>query len=214
MAPDMPRPDQLDAAVLDPALPPDRIRELARAAAAAGVAGVRVHGGALESLGPGEWGRVRLGAVAGWPLGKQHVLVKAAEARLAVAHGAVDVAVVADPAAAAEPGGMRLLGELAAMREAVAAPMQLTVVLSPGHDDGAPELAARAGADAVGLRTADPAEVAALAGRLRAAGAGGVGIIAMPPEDGPEGMAGETADAAALLAAGAHVVQVPVDRLA
>ena len=39
MAPDMPRPDQLDAAVLDPALPPDRIRELARAAAAAGVTG-------------------------------------------------------------------------------------------------------------------------------------------------------------------------------
>ncbi|WP_448851685.1 hypothetical protein [Corynebacterium sp. 335C] len=205
MAPVTPSPDRIDAAVFDPMAPPDRVRAEVEAAVAAGAAGVRVHGGALEALAHVDRGRTRLGSVAGWPEGKNHVLVKAAEARLAVAHGAVDVAVVVDPAAAAEPGGARLLGELAALREAVAPPVQLTVVLGPGHDAGAPALAARAGADAVALRGASPASVAELAARLRSAGADRVGVVALPERDDVP-LGGLVPD---LLAAGAHVVQAP-----
>lgn len=69
---------------------------------------------------------VRAAAVVGFPTGRHHTLVKAAEARLAVAGGAEEVWLVPDPA---EQDGNVLLAEIVAVREAVPSPVVLGVVV-------------------------------------------------------------------------------------
>lgn len=64
---------------------------------------------------------------AGYPTGKHHSLVKAAEARLAVQFGATEVAIVPDLAAVADSSAF--MSELISIREAVPRPAKLSVVL-------------------------------------------------------------------------------------
>lgn len=65
-------------------------------------------------------------AVVGFPTGRHHSLVKAAEARLTVAQGAEEVWLTPD--AAIDDANM-LLAEFVAVREAVPSPVQLAVIL-------------------------------------------------------------------------------------
>lgn len=69
---------------------------------------------------------VRVVSVAGFPTGRHHRLVKAAEARLAVQSGASEVWIATDPAAREYN---HLLSDFAAFREAVPAPAQLGLVI-------------------------------------------------------------------------------------
>ncbi|MFC3849261.1 2-deoxyribose-5-phosphate aldolase [Corynebacterium hansenii] len=224
-----------DVAVLDPELPAAVVRSAVAAAAGAGCAGVRLLPAMLDQLGEGGAGRLRLGAVCGFPTGRSHVLVKAAEARLAAEHGAHDVAVVVDRAAVAAGDANAVLSEVVALRGAVAAPTQLTIVVEAGlHASGVLDddtfdaiigAIAAGGADAVATSTgwARPGGggAAAAAGaeqilRIRAA-APGLGIIAVvhgeavdvKTVDGEAGEASASSSdrAGELLAAGAHVVQ-------
>lgn len=72
-------------------------------------------------------------AVVGFPTGRHHSLVKAAEARLAVAEGAEEVWLTPD--AAVDDANM-LLAEFVAVREAVPSPVQLAVILeTPGRNE-------------------------------------------------------------------------------
>ncbi|MDO5730898.1 2-deoxyribose-5-phosphate aldolase [Corynebacterium sphenisci] len=221
-------PDRVDLALLDPAAPATDLAAAAARAAAAGCAGVRVPTAALGPVAAalraaGADPAPRLGAVAGFPLGRSDLLVTAAEARLAAERGAGDVAFVADPAATAAGDASAVLAQTVALREAVVAPVQLTVVLETGLlADGAAAgeaLAAVAaaavagGADALATGTGwhpagvgGPAQLRILARAVAEAGAAGrVGLIAV--REGGRGPVAGAPGAAELLAAGAHVVQ-------
>ena len=67
--------------------------------------------------------------VCGFPSGKHHVLVKAAEARLAVQFGASEIDMVVDIAAAQAGDSNALISEIATVREAVPHPVVLKVIL-------------------------------------------------------------------------------------
>lgn len=234
-----------DLAILDPELPPAAVREAVAAAARAGCAGVRLlpamldqlsDAGAAADAGAGA-GRsrseltrgLRVGVVCGYPTGRSHILVKAAEARLAAEHGAHDVAVVLDRAAVAAGDVNAVLSEVVALRGAVAAPTQLTAVIEGAvHAEGLIDDAtfddlvgaiAAGGADAIATATGVRAGAAPGAGqilRIRAAAPGlgviaviggggdGVGELGEPDEPGEP----DALDAGAALAAGAHVVQI------
>lgn len=214
----------LDVALLSPEIPTAKVAERAMELAAAGVAGVRVHPAAVSSVvalleqmrevSPD--GRApRIGTVAGFPAGRSHVLVKAAEARLAADSGAQDIAVVVDPSLIATGDDSGVLMEMAALREAVSAPVQLTAVVETGlHASGlidasvltaVIEAISRTGVDAVatasGFHTVGDGgvrEVELVAGSVRP----GTGVIAVVrDEENP-------ASVQDLLGAGAHVVQV------
>ncbi|WP_051259945.1 hypothetical protein [Corynebacterium sputi] len=216
--------NRLDVALLDPEMPTAQVAERALELAVEGVAGVRVHPAAVASVvalleqmrevSPD--GRApRIGTVAGFPAGRSHVLVKAAEARLAADSGAQDIAVVVDPSLIATGDASGVLMEVAALREAVSAPVQLTAVVETGlHASGlidAPTLSSiiqatsTAGVEAVAtasgfhvLGDGGAREVELVAGAVRA----GTGVIAVVRE------AENPATVQDLLGAGAHVVQV------
>lgn len=63
-------------------------------------------------------------AVAGWPTGRHHSVIKAAEARLAAETGAGEVWLAVD----GELDGTALLADIVAVRQAVAAPGRLGLV--------------------------------------------------------------------------------------
>lgn len=228
----------VDAAILDPGLTADEVRAAVTAAAEAGCAGVRLHPPMLDQLGPGGGAAagLRMGVVCGFPTGRSHILVKAAEARLAAERGAHDVAVVLDRAAVAAGDANAVLSEVVALRGAVTAPTQLTVVVETAlHASGRIDDAAfgaiigavaAGGADAIATATgwhpdgvggpeqirriAAAAGAAAGAGARAVAGHAGIGIIAVIDGGGP-GPADDDASAARAaeaVAAGAHVVQL------
>lgn len=227
---------RVDAAVLEPWCSAAEVRARVSAAAAAGCAGVRLHSGMLPQV--GEWpAGLRRGVVCGFPTGRSHVLVKAAEARFAVDQGAHDVAVVLDAGAVAAGDVNAVLSEVVALRGAVATPAQLTVVLEVGlhaagklSDDVFDALVgaiAAGGADVVATATGwspwgvgGPEQI-----RRIAAAAPGLGVIAVVDGGaGATGIAGAGAGAASggdaaagdaavpsaadLVAAGAHAVQL------
>lgn len=66
---------------------------------------------------------------AGYPSGKQHPLVKGAEARLAIQSGAAGVAAILDPSSVLAPEDTALLGELIGLRASVPEPAGLYAVL-------------------------------------------------------------------------------------
>lgn len=226
----------VDAAILDPELTADEVRAAVAAAAEAGCAGVRLHPPMLDQLGPGGSAAagLRVGVVCGFPTGRSHILVKAAEARLAAERGAHDVAVVLDRAAVAAGDANAVLSEVVALRGAVTAPTQLTVVVesalhaSGRIDDDAFDAiigaVAAGGADAIATATGwhpdgvgGPEQIrriaaaaGAAAGPGAGAGSGSIGIIAVIGGGGP-GPADDDASAARAaeaMAAGAHVVQL------
>lgn len=181
------------------------VRRALQSARQQGIAGIAVP---PSLLGAAEGAEVNVTTLAGFPTGKHHTLVKAAEARLAVQFGVAEVGVVVDPVIARNDTNA-LLAELVAIREAVPHPAGLAVVIEAALLDDA-QLAAFAhtvrvaGADRIIVGTgyhhlggADPADVAVLA----TVGAGhplGLGA-----------MAESAADTEELLAAGADRVIVP-----
>lgn len=103
-------------------------------------------------------GELRVAVVAGFPSGKHHPLVKASEARLAVAGGADEVDMVIDIANALAEDGNALIAEIVAVREAVPSPVVLKVILESALLDEhqlrtACRAAAAAGADYVKTST-------------------------------------------------------------
>ncbi len=72
---------------------------------------------------------LRIATVAGFPSGKHHSLIKATEARFAIEHGAEEIDVVIDIAAAQAEDFNALLSELMTVREAVPQPAVLKVIL-------------------------------------------------------------------------------------
>lgn len=150
-------------------------------------------------------------AVAGFPTGKHHTLVKAAEARLAVQYGAAEVGVAVDPVVARTDTNA-LLAEIVAVREAVPHPAGLSIIIEASLLDDAQlatlaETVRLAGADRIIVGTgyhhlgaADPADVAELAGAL--GGDSRLGVDAMAES-------GDATELSELLAAGAQRVIVP-----
>ncbi|MGP6174778.1 2-deoxyribose-5-phosphate aldolase [Corynebacterium sp. A21] len=188
-----------------------------RTAGERGLGGVVVAPSLLNSAREASPQGLVLGTVAGFPGGKHHTLIKAAEARLAVQYGAVEVGVTLDPAIA-HTDQNAVLAELIAVREAVPHPVQLAVILEPSMlDDTALHALAGtirlAGADRIILGTgyhflggADPADVEVLAQELveYATGHPGqriLGLSALTDEPTPDMVA-------ALVAAGADRVLV------
>lgn len=144
---------------------------------------------------------------------------------MAAEHGAHDVAVVLDRAAVAAGDVNAVLSEVVALRGAVAAPTQLTVVVEAGlhasgvlDDDAFDRIIgaiAAGGADAIATGTGWGTVGAAVGEtgpeqilRIRAA-APGVGVIAVIGEEMTDDARDPGRCAGEALAAGAHVVQVP-----
>ncbi|SDM07489.1 deoxyribose-phosphate aldolase [Corynebacterium mycetoides] len=95
-------------------------------------------------------GSVPVIAVVGWPGGRHHSVIKAAEARLAVDMGADEVWLVVDPGA---EGDNEVLADVVAVRQAVDAPVRLGVFYR-----GCPEVVRAgelAGADTLVCEDAD-----------------------------------------------------------
>lgn len=134
---------------------------------------------------------LRTATVVGFPSGKHHPLVKAAEARLAVSAGAVEIDMVIDIANALAGDANALISEIVAVREAVPHPVVLKVILESALLDEqqlrtACRAAQTAGADYVktstGFHPAGGASVAAveiMADEVGGApGSGGLGVKA------------------------------------
>lgn len=112
----------------------------------AGLRGVVLAPSTLQSAGDTEG--LTVAAVVGWPSGRHHTLVKAAEARLAVAQGATEIWLATDPHIA---DANTLLAEIIAVREAVPPPVTLAVHLDAGRGPDS----ARALAEAAALAGAE-----------------------------------------------------------
>lgn len=147
-------------------------------------------------------------SLAGFPTGRHHRLVKAAEARLAIHGGAAEVWVAPDPAAGDENA---LLVDFAAFREAVPAPAQLGLVvgempqsvLEPtvraARAAGIDRLVVRADNDTAG--SSRGRTVLAAVGEVLAASGGGIEIVywADSLDEAVDDLAAEAAVSAAVL---------------
>ncbi|MBI8999579.1 deoxyribose-phosphate aldolase [Corynebacterium sp. CCM 9185] len=121
------------------------VREHVAKALELGVGHVCVTPSMLHATSAADGYGLRVVSVCGFPSGKHHQLIKAAEARLAVESGADEVDVVIDLAAARAGDTNRMIGEIVAVREAVPAPVTLKVIIETGLlDDAAIRTAARA----------------------------------------------------------------------
>lgn len=147
---------------------------------------------------------LKVAVVCGFPSGKHESRVKALEAALAVEKGAAEVDMVIDVGRARERDYAAVEADIAAVREAVPAPVVLKVIIeSAALDDdmivGVCEAAVRAGADFVktstGFHPAGGASVHAV--RLMASTVGGAAQV--KASGGVRAMA----DALALIEAGA-----------
>lgn len=107
-----------------------------------GLAGVVVYPSHLGVV--GDAGELTVATVVGYPSGRHHSLVKAAEARLAVAQGATEVWLTPDPTI--DDANM-LLAEFVAVREAVPHPVTLAVLVESSAPQRVAEAAALAGVD-------------------------------------------------------------------
>lgn len=101
---------------------------------------------------------LKVAAVCGFPSGKHASSIKAAEAALAVAHGAHEIDMVIDVGAAVDGDFDRVESDIAAVRKAVPAPTVLKVIiesaaLTPEQIVGTSRAAAAAGADFVKTST-------------------------------------------------------------
>lgn len=114
-----------------------------------------------------------VGSTAGFPTGQHEPLIKAAEARFAVQHGASAIALCVPAESRGDPN--RALMEAVTVREAVPSPVKLCVILG-GEEEEWPALIEcyrRAGVDAVvlplsvpGLPSARPADAAGASGEI------------------------------------------------
>ena len=164
----------VDHTLLAPTATPTDVEALVAEAAALGVFSVCVSPSMLPITTPES---VAVATVCGFPSGKHHSSVKAAEAALSVEQGADEVDMVIDIAAAAAGDFAAVEADIAAVRAAVPAPKILKVIIesaalaaSPLGDDaivGACIAAKNAGADFVktstGYHPAGGASAAAVA---------------------------------------------------
>lgn len=127
--------------LIDPTVSPSDVPAAVAEAREAGLAGIVLYPSHLGMA--GDTGELTVAVVVGYPSGRHHTLVKAAEARLAVAQGATEVWLATDPGIT-NPN--TLLAEFVAVREAVPSPVKLAVFLEPGQEAVA-EAAALAGVD-------------------------------------------------------------------
>ncbi|MFC6147242.1 hypothetical protein [Corynebacterium nasicanis] len=118
------------------------VRDGVDRARSAGLRGVVLAPSTLPSA--GDTAGLTVAAVVGWPTGRHHTLVKAAEARLAVAQGATEIWLATDPHVT-DPNA--LLAEIVAVREAVPPPVTLAVYRHPDASPALAEMAALAGAE-------------------------------------------------------------------
>lgn len=131
--------------LVDVPVTPTQACHRALAARDAGLAGIVVSPSHLAAVGEPEG--LTVASVVGYPSGRHHSLVKAAEARLAVQQGAGEIWLTPD-ATVDDPN--TLLAEFVAVREAVPAPVHLAVLVVDGpHGEAAAEAARLAGADRV-----------------------------------------------------------------
>lgn len=106
---------------------------------------------------------VRIISTSGWPTGNHHVLVKAAEARLAVQSGAEGVIFVPDLGQLDNENA--LITEIVAVRESVPHPAALIVVLRAPNTSMI-RTARMAGADQILIIDATPSDIAGIEGAV------------------------------------------------
>lgn len=149
----------MDATLLKPEASRADVEALVADAAAMGCAAVCVSPSMLPLRDIPD--TLRVATVVGFPSGKHHPLVKAAEARLAVDNGAEEIDMVIDiaHALAGDDGDINaLISEIVTVREAVPSPVVLKVIvesalLSEAQLRTACRAAATAGADYVKTST-------------------------------------------------------------
>lgn len=112
---------RLDADLTDPALTRDEIRAACTQATGLGLHGVIVDPTHVTAVPDG----LITSVVVGYPTGRHHSLVKAAEARLAVQEGAQVVWLAVD---ATVTDANALLADVVAVRQAVPPPVRLAVI--------------------------------------------------------------------------------------
>lgn len=117
-------------------------------------------------------------AVAGFPTGRHHSLVKAAEARLAVEFGAEEVWLAVDETGEDDNA---LLADIVAVRQAVPPPVRLAVITG---SEGTARVAYAAGADGAVVdtheRDGDIVRVASVEDAVAALEAGATRLVAWP----------------------------------
>jgi deoxyribose-phosphate aldolase len=176
----------VDHTLLKPEATPADVAALIADAQALGVYAICVS----PSMLPVEAGGVRVATVCGFPSGKHHSEVKAAEAARSVADGADEVDMVIDLGAAVQERWSAVESDIAAVRAAVPAPVLLKVIiesaaLTDAQVVGACRAAEAAGADFVktstGFHPAGGASVhavelmaATVGGRLGVKASGGI----------------------------------------
>lgn len=116
-------------------------------------------------------------SVVGFPTGRHHSLIKAAEARLAVEFGAREVWLSVDPAA----DDNALLADIVAVRQAVPSPVRLAVVASSAD---VAQVAYAAGADGAVVdthgRQGDIVRIGGVEDAVAALEAGATRLVAWP----------------------------------
>ncbi|MCX5041816.1 deoxyribose-phosphate aldolase [Aldersonia sp. NBC_00410] len=176
----------IDHTLLKPEATPDDVAALVAEARELGVLAVCVSPSMLPVQAPG----LVTAAVAGFPSGKHHSLVKASEARFAVQQGAAEIDMVIDVGAAVAGDFNAILADIVTVREAIGEGTVLKVIIESAAltDEaivGACRAAEQAGADFVktstGFHPAGGADVHAVAlmaetvgGRLGVKASGGI----------------------------------------
>ncbi|MHA2787943.1 deoxyribose-phosphate aldolase [Corynebacterium sp. S7] len=122
-------------------------------------------------------------ALAGWPTGRHHTLVKAAEARLAGETGASEVWVVVDKLSDENA----TLGELVAVRQGVEPPVRLGAIVPPGQESvafqaGVDVVAVEYGADIPAGEVAVYGEIPNLEATVELLSAGATRVFAADPK--------------------------------
>lgn len=115
----------IDHTLLKPEATPADVTRLVEEARELGVLAVCVSPSMLPVRAPG----LVVAAVAGFPSGKHHSLVKASEARLAVQQGATEIDTVIDVGAAVEGDFNAVLADIVTVREAIGESVALKVII-------------------------------------------------------------------------------------
>ncbi|MBD0324494.1 MAG: deoxyribose-phosphate aldolase [Aldersonia sp.] len=115
----------IDHTLLKPEATPADVTRLVEEARELGVLAVCVSPSMLPVRAPG----LVVAAVAGFPSGKHHSLVKASEARLAVQQGATEIDMVIDVGAAVEGDFNAVLADIVTVREAIGESVALKVII-------------------------------------------------------------------------------------
>ncbi|APT83905.1 deoxyribose-phosphate aldolase [Corynebacterium aquilae] len=148
----------MDYTLLTPEATAQDVEKLCAEAIELGVGCVCVSPNMLHATRDAQEAGLKVAAVVGFPSGKHHILIKAAEARLAVQSGASEIDLVVDLGNIAKGDLNAMVSEVVAVREAISAQITLKVILETAlwDDDTitqAAALCAKAGADMVKTST-------------------------------------------------------------